>query len=86
MNILEKKVYAMFNNVKVMIFFLRITNALFRISCFTKWYKQSTYNIKSFLNPKAIREIIHTSFRTLGGSSPLRVVDKIWLTHLLGLF
>lgn len=28
MNILEKKVCAMFNNVKVMIFFLRITNAL----------------------------------------------------------
>ena len=29
--------------------------------------------------------IIRTSFRTLGGSSPVRVVDKIWLTHLLGL-
>ena len=29
--------------------------------------------------------IIRTSFRTLGGSSPVRVVDKIWLTHLLRL-
>ena len=38
------------------LFFYRTTNAFFRISCFMKWYKQSTYNIKSFLNPKAVRD------------------------------